>query len=156
MAVIGYWQSCLHSLRRDIPLTVLGKHTPLRLAAQRGLFPIVRYLHEEAKVSIKDDSRVLHVTVLGHMHRYSHHQKPSQSPPVITTINRSHHQKPSPEAITITTRITRITRSHYQKPSPRSHHQKPSPEAITIAITIAINNQQSPPPHRRQPPKGDD
>lgn len=44
---------------------VHGKHTPLRLAAQRGLFPIVRYLHEEAKVSIKDDSRVLHVTVLG-------------------------------------------------------------------------------------------
>lgn len=44
---------------------VYGKHTPMRLAAQRGLFPIVRLLHEQAGVSIKDDKRILHVTVLG-------------------------------------------------------------------------------------------
>lgn len=42
-----------------------GKHTPLRLAAQRGFFPIVRLLHEQGGVSIKDDIRILHVTVLG-------------------------------------------------------------------------------------------
>lgn len=44
---------------------VHGKHTPLRLAAQRGFFNTVRYLHEKAGVSIADDKRILHVTVLG-------------------------------------------------------------------------------------------
>mmetsp|Transcript_14717 Transcript_14717/g.46201 ORF Transcript_14717/g.46201 Transcript_14717/m.46201 type:complete len:433 (-) Transcript_14717:111-1409(-) len=42
-----------------------GRHNALRVSVLRGLFHIVRILHEQGNVSIKDDTLVMHMAALG-------------------------------------------------------------------------------------------